>query len=431
MIIYFIRVMAFKNSRVLYLASNSSHHPENTASSFKVTFNEPFNLAGKEIALISASLTKAQQNVLDETVEIEKKTVRVTIEHDDVVHTNISLLTPRETKPVKDFKEFSKRWNRVVRERNPPKRIIYRVKSEYNDETNGVTLTITNLAYSRPLSISLILNQVFNTCWYIESISKSLVLKSGPRLNQRDAKVKISVFQLLQRGEGTIQMSFNPIAKDEGRFGKDSHMLRSWRTYDLFLRNAAIEISIMNQHAVSRTKTENAVIKPGPGYFQNVEEMIKKLNENELFKENVTVQISNSVASFALKTGVTLKLGGLEHHFGLDTNELTNQSEAINYFIAKRPPDMTRGTHHFFIYCSLVEENAINEQKLAILGTVDATAGKYGEQVSHHAMHPIFVDCRTGVQQQLEINIADETGNRSNLLMGRTLLTCELRNKRT
>ena len=54
------------HTKVLHLLSNSFTHPENTASSFKVSYNVPFDLRGRKIALVDATLTKAQDNVLQE-----------------------------------------------------------------------------------------------------------------------------------------------------------------------------------------------------------------------------------------------------------------------------------------------------------------------------------------------------------------------------
>ena len=54
------------NSSVIHLVNNAPEHPENTAAQFKVSYNLPFDLTGKKIALIDASFTKAQNNVLGE-----------------------------------------------------------------------------------------------------------------------------------------------------------------------------------------------------------------------------------------------------------------------------------------------------------------------------------------------------------------------------
>ena len=60
------------HTKVLHLVSNSFTHPENTASSFKVSYNVPFDLRGRKIALVDATLTKAQDNVLQEKITFTK-----------------------------------------------------------------------------------------------------------------------------------------------------------------------------------------------------------------------------------------------------------------------------------------------------------------------------------------------------------------------
>ena len=84
---------------------------------------------------------------------------------------------------------------------------------------------------------------------------------------------------------------------------------------------------------------------------------------------------------------------------------------------------MTRGTHHFYIYYSLVRSVAINEKNLPLLATVDATKGNYGEQIVHPIQFPLFVDCESGPTQVIEVTISDDVGNIKGLLMGRTKLT--------
>lgn len=99
----------------------------------------------------------------------------------------------------------------------------------------------------------------------------------------------------------------------------------------------------------------------------------------------------------------------------------------MHTIIAERPPDMTRGTHNFFIYSSLVKNVPINEQTVPLLAVLDATAGEYGQQVQHHVRAPVYVDCIDGPQQKVEISIADDTGNVNGLLQGNTLLTLAIR----
>ena len=92
-------------------------------------------------------------------------------------------------------------------------------------------------------------------------------------------------------------------------------------------------------------------------------------------------------------------------------------------FSANRPPYMTRGTHHFYIYCSLARSVAIYEKNLPLLATVDATNGNYGEQIVHPIQFPLFVDCESSPMQVIEVIILDDVGNIEDFLMGRTKRT--------
>ena len=54
-------------SPIIHLVSNSLAHPENMASNFKISYNEPFDLCGKRVALVDATFTKSQPNILQES----------------------------------------------------------------------------------------------------------------------------------------------------------------------------------------------------------------------------------------------------------------------------------------------------------------------------------------------------------------------------
>jgi hypothetical protein len=64
----------------------------------------------------------------------------------------------------------------------------------------------------------------------------------------------------------------------------------------------------------------------------------------------------------------------------------------------KGVPDITGGSHFFYIYCSLVEGIMVNEKTLPLLGTLNAEVGEYGVQVVHNAVYPMFVKCIGGLQ---------------------------------
>ena len=98
-----------EKSNIIHLVSNAPEHPENTASQFKVSYNTPFDLTGKKIALIDASFTKAQNNVLGEQVTLSMfgPPIKYVV---DLMH------KPNDRWINKE--EFCKRFNRFVRDEN-------------------------------------------------------------------------------------------------------------------------------------------------------------------------------------------------------------------------------------------------------------------------------------------------------------------------
>ena len=159
------------------------------------------------------------------------------------------------------------------------------------------------------------------------------------------------------------------------------------------------------------------LVQPGPVYFNSV---------NELIDGKLKIKIAFHKISISRPEGScvkTLDLGGLQNHLGFTSRVLEFGVGKPSKYIADHPPDMTRGTHHFYIYCSLVKETALNNKMLQILATVDATKGRYGEKVVYPIVHPLFVDAVEGQQQVVEVTIADGTGTSKGLITGETKLT--------
>ena len=113
-------------------------------------------------------------------------------------------------------------------------------------------------------------------------------------------------------------------------------------------------------------------------------------------------------------------LNGFEYHFGFDYI-LKHLIMGSKTFMRQRPPDMTHGMWHFYIYCSLVKNIAVINKMLPILATIDATKGVYGEQVMHPVQYPLFVNCVQGPQQIVQVAIADMVSVK-NLFTGITKL---------
>ena len=144
---------------------------------------------------------------------------------------------------------------------------------------------------------------------------------------------------------------------------------------------------------------EISAFQPEPQYFANITDFIHYLNNMSGFSALATLALVYGKVVLSVGAGIIefcdIDLGGLNNHLGFDDSILRVATEK-RVFSANRSLDMTRGTHYFYIYCSLVCSIAINEKNLPLLATVDATKGNYGEQIVHPIQFPLFVDCESG-----------------------------------
>ena len=91
--LYKVKTENMQNSKVIHLMSNSFMHPKNTASSFKVSYNIPFDLTGKKLLLsIDIGLMKLSSNVLNETIAI-KSHIPPLKKNSTVISNNVTLIT--------------------------------------------------------------------------------------------------------------------------------------------------------------------------------------------------------------------------------------------------------------------------------------------------------------------------------------------------
>ena len=105
---------------------------------------------------------------------------------------------------------------------------------------------------------------------------------------------------------------------------------------------------------------------PGPANFERVQDFMHTLNADSTFKQydllrllknKVVIDIESVSNNVKL---IEINLNGLQHHLGF--------TEQVICFVgshqADRLSDMTRGTHHFYIYCSLLNNVVINNKIL-------------------------------------------------------------------
>ena len=118
-----------------------------------------------------------------------------------------------------------------------------------------------------------------------------------------------------------------------------------------------LEVRLVAYPTISFTP-EPVIVRPKKGNYKSITELIRNLNSLHNFKQIARLRYILGRVEFIVR-GVTelchIHLGGLEKHFGFDEHVLVHSEKRRQTYIAQRPPDMTRGTHHFYIYCSLVK----------------------------------------------------------------------------
>jgi hypothetical protein len=404
---------------VVHLVSNSHIHPDNKSHEFKVSFNQPFDLSGKQVALTDITLTKSQPNVLNEKITFSFQTPK------PKASTNIKevQLLGSYPKPAlskrswKDFKQtfFDSLGSSVkTPEGQDLMKVSHIPSSNLRDHTTF--FGFQNLSTEHCILTFYSYSDGSEGWQYIDS---ELQNGAGPIRDGAKGKEQIK-FKLEPKSVLQIQLKISASKFNEICEGNSSH-------FQDFRIATQFRLSCKYTTYTHAPTPKDIEFQPGEGYFNTIEHLIKYFNSKVKFKRLAMLLYKNGKVVFKINKRHGIKdvnIGGFKHHFGFD-NQLLNGKKARH--LADRPPDLTGGTRQFYIYCSLVKNVAINELMLPVMATVDATVGTYGEQVRHKLHYPLFLNCVNGSQQQISVKIADDTGNSKGLIMGTTKLTLAVR----
>jgi hypothetical protein len=400
----------------LTLISNSLTQSSNGAGQFKIIFNNPLNYTGKKVALIKAALTKGQSNVLEEKLTYTFNELHPTPGLKMVV--NITEFDDSDS-----VNTFFLRYQRTVKHES---KIMLQTTYSFNKVDKKIRISVLNLTdFNVNLYWKTFVGGTPPGSWTFEGvntgtqISTEYIRGSGPMARY----LTRSTFQLPDHHRNMVTIDPNKtVTLTFSTEHMDLGLPTSTAAYEVFKYIHQIDAeytpSVMNIRPVTK------VFQPGPGHFDTIEMLL--LRVNELLDQIGTFSFKNGKVHFQVLPSTPsfkLNFGGLKMHFGFDDNELVYTKGSMSKFIAQRPPDLTRGTLHYFIYCSLIKNVQVNEQMVPLLATVDATQGKYGHQYITDVKIPLFVDCEEGPQQIVEVTIANDNGSIEGLLMGETQLT--------
>lgn len=386
---------------VRYLVSNSLTHPDNTPGNFKISYNEPFDMTGKKIALVNATLTKSAYNVFNEAMTVTFPPLK-----EKVLPARIITINSPEN--FRKHTNFIEEITTVFPDHNGE--LLFEIKTKLRDP---YTCEYTTINHSN-FDLLFIVSNYFKIVNFDSLRVKS---KRGPIETNTNSQITIA-----SKKEVMFELSINPTNRANVLFN-DIPILAMEKKIDALLLAIVYSTNYINISSLS--------FKPGPGKFSSVNKLLDKLNTQLQGKQTGRFTMSKGIVSFEYDDEVKpnmIDLGGLEHYLGYDNCKITTglYDRATNpkkIYMAQRPPDLKRGIHSFFIYCSLAKNVPVNEQMVPLLATLDAEKGDYGEQIQHHMQTPIFVDCVDGPQQLVEVTISDDSGSINNLLIGRTTLT--------
>jgi hypothetical protein len=393
----------------LYLISNSLTNPNNTAGNFSVLYNTPLNLTGKKIALANATFTKGQSNVLEEAITVAFKQPAVQIEKGPA--TTINLANDVVARGPRNWANFFDWLNRDFLN-------SISVRTEFSTTTKKATTVVKNLS---DFECEVSVHTDVPHGWVV-TCSAPPALVTNITIPDRSLAGSLVMLKIPVGDTRAVTMDVS-----------DATMFNFLQTEEEFqaIHRKLFQFKLTYFPSKHIPPVKDVVVQPGPGHFASIQALLSKINKDVKFAKigtfhYVTGKVKLVLKREAVKKVLRIDFGGLQHHFGFDSASVKFTTPKSS-LIAERAPDMTRGTHNFFIYSSLVKRVLVNEQKVPLVAVLDATAGEYGQQIQHHVRSPIFLDCVDGPQQKVEVSIADDSGSVSGLLQGITMLTFSIK----
>ena len=402
---------SMENSKVIHLVSNSLKHPENTATNFKISYDVPFDLRGKKLALVDASFTKMNWNIVDEEI----------VFHFPGQEGTATFIIPNLYDKIVDSENLSQPVRISKHLYNRQKEILADISGTYDMSLNEMQITILNKSPTDlTILYAIIRENGENVSWNLKNSSGEVSFLASGRIEGTHEETVLSG---ALKPKQKLSMTFKPLLSMLNQDTIDS--LRNNPTERALKRKELLNLLrfvIFNDDVAPK----DVVVKPKPGYYETVQQLVQEIQRNTHFQKLAKMEIKKNLVQLTIKEQTdpcTIVFKGIKNHLGFEEETLQHTKRQQKVFLASHESDMSRGLHHFYVYCSLAKPVAVNERHLHLMATLDAHKGIRGKQVTHNVRYPLFIDCVEGIQQMVEVTIADDTGNSQNLLVGRTKLT--------
>lgn len=387
----------------LHLVSDTTQFPTNTPQDFKVLFDIPFDISNRKIALIDATITKKQANVLGEKLSfhfLPKVTVKKYA---------VPSYTRGDCTDVWSETDFKNKFNYTSIKKAAT------VSSSYRNvgSVRYLVLRVTN-STNYPLHVDFISTKHTNSqdkydLWHFKKPENDVLATLETTPTAEHFK-----HHLTMEGSTSKELFFY---MDKNRLPPANH--------NEFCNQSTL--SLRGRYVVVTTREKVISFSPGPGFYSSIEELLAYFNNQPKFSRRASFAYIGGKVHFRLKPSTgncAILFGELKHILGFEADRILHKKGSpTKEYHAENPPNMSTRSDHFYIYCSLVNGVMVNNKKLQLLGVLDATESKFGEQKTYVIQNPQYLKVVPGRHQLVEITISNPFGDKVGLLMKRTKLT--------
>ena len=396
-------------SFVIVVPSNAQpqQHPENTASSFRVTYHDSISLppGNWEVALLSITYANTMSNIVDESFKLYKLKYPLK----QVVPIEKKLMFP-------GFHEmFAGDWySPVVLSYDP---VIKRYKMKRNDISTigsayGLKMeTADDMGfYDKSLMPNNVTKEIFDqyeVCPILNKDSQEAVAKNPPGLileedlniYRVDDGYKIPPLTDLEKRRKLYPSERATRTPRKGFYEKPETLLQVLNSEKSAYFQEPILIDNERREKSMKLELEESGLKWS--YDPIIRRFIVKVNDNYVIKMNKSLQ----------------------EILGFEKSTLAGGS-----IMAKFPPLLNRGIFNIYIYCSLITPYQVGDVKAPLLRSVPAgNMDTWGTVLWRDFNPPLYLPVNATSFNSIYMEMRDDMGELINFDNGRTLITLRFR----
>ena len=369
-------------------------HPENTASSYRTTFDQSYDLSEGEweVALSQITYVNSLYNIINEGYELQAANYPLTTVIRALSPYHGSIYIPdRQSMVILSYDRASKRYH--LRKRDPTDRNAYYMYI-------GAIMDLALMKFENPESLDRNIIQMI-----LPSHQKELLggVVTTETIAADDINIYAGADELPQKPAFTINTCFTR-SLEKGYY-KDASQLCQALSTSYTTPESGLPARLQGKTLVTALENE----RPECGIVWGYDEK----------RDRVIVHIKRS--------GVLTMKNGLHEILGFKTNMMGDGT-----YIAQRPPLLNRGIYNFFIYCSICAPVQVGNVKAPLLQTIEVEGGKkWGTPQTLRFTRPIYIPVNTTSFNSIQIEIRDDTGELIHFGKGKTTVTLHLRRRRS